>query len=92
MSAVLITQVKDVIDDMSFICEASSVMSGLSTYLQLYKILYPDLVEYHFTVTEMNDLLKKITGCLAALDTDLNCYPVGLTTAVLFDADGNAAG
>jgi hypothetical protein len=87
--AVLYDRIEDVIDNMRFQCDASIAMAGLSNYLELYKVLYPDLINYHLTRPEKNELLKKLTGCLAATGTDLNCYPAGLDTAYLFDMDGN---
>jgi len=34
-------------------------------------------------------LLKRCTKIVANLDLDLACYPLGYTTAILFDLDGN---
>lgn len=87
--AVPYVRIEDFIDNCRFQCDASIAMAGLSNYLELYKILYPDLINYEFSAAEVNLLLKKLTGCVVATGTDLNCYPMGLLTAQLFDASGN---
>jgi len=87
--AVPYVTVGDFIDNLRFQCDADVNLAGLSNYLELYKILYPDLTAYTFAPPIGNELLKKLTGCVVATETDVNCYPLGLTTAILFDADGN---
>lgn len=86
--AVPYVRIEDFIDNCRFQCDASPFLAGLSNYLELYKILYPDLINYEFTQPEKNDLLRKLTGCVVATGTGLNCYPTGLNTAILFDEDG----
>jgi hypothetical protein len=38
---------------------------------------------------DRNDILKRLTGCTAATQTTLNCYPRGLVTTLCFDTEGN---
>lgn len=87
--AVPYTDISSFIDNVSFQCEAAVELDGFSNYVQLYKVLYPVLVTYNFGDYQINDLLRKLTGCVIATGTDLNCYPVGLETTVCFDIDGN---
>lgn len=35
------------------------------------------------------EILKRCTKIVANLDLDLNCFPLGYTTTLLFDLDGN---
>jgi len=38
---------------------------------------------------DLNALLKELTCNVVGTGTDLSCYPLGVTTAILFDIDGN---
>jgi hypothetical protein len=89
MSAVPYVTVSDFLDDLRFQCDALDVGGGISAYIELYKILYPDIVAITIVPRERVLILKKLTGCTVALDTDLNCYPRGLAETTCFDADGN---
>lgn len=42
-----------------------------------------------FTPEERAEMLRRLTGQIAALDLDLACYPTGYTTTLLFDREGN---
>jgi hypothetical protein len=41
------------------------------------------------TLEEKTDMLKLCTKIVANLDLDLACFPLGYTTTILFDLDGN---
>lgn len=53
------------------------------------QLLNPAWAVTDMTVEEKNATLKKLTGLVFALESDLNCYPLGLDTAISFDIDGN---
>lgn len=41
------------------------------------------------TLEQKTEILKRCTRIVANLDLDLACYPLGYTTTILFDLDGN---
>lgn len=41
------------------------------------------------TLEQKTQMLKDCTKIVANLDLDLSCYPLGHTTTILFDLDGN---
>lgn len=41
------------------------------------------------TLEEKTAILKECTKTVANLKLDLSCYPMGYTTTLLFDLDGN---
>lgn len=41
------------------------------------------------TPEQKTEILKRCTRIVANLDLDLACYPLGYTTTILFDKDGN---
>ena len=47
----------------------------------------PDYTD--LTPEEKTEMLKKLTIIIARLGLDLNCFPVGYTTTLLFDTNGN---
>lgn len=51
--------------------------------------LLPDRPISDLTYEEKKEVLKECTKIVANLDLDLACFPMGWTTAVLFDRDGN---
>ncbi len=45
--------------------------------------------EVEISQEDQSAILKALTGFVVSLNINLSCYPLGLTTAVLFDEDGN---
>lgn len=43
----------------------------------------------NLTLEEKTETLKRVTRIVANLDLDLACYPLGYTTTILFDLEGN---
>lgn len=41
------------------------------------------------TLEEKTEMLKKCTKMVANLNLNINCFPLGYTTTLLFDTDGN---
>lgn len=41
------------------------------------------------SLSDKTEVLKRCTKIVANLSLDLSCYPLGYTTAILFDLDGN---
>jgi len=65
------------------------IFSVVQAALTAEMILNPSWSLTELTVDEKNAILKKLTGLVFALESDLNCYPMGLDTAISFDIDGN---
>lgn len=42
-----------------------------------------------WTYAQRKEFLKKLTILAVNLNLDVNCYPMGLNTAILFDSEGN---
>lgn len=51
--------------------------------------LVPDRSFDDLTLEEKTEVLKECTKIVANLNLDLACYPLGHTTTLLFDLDGN---
>ncbi len=57
--------------------------------IEAYRLANSAFMEIELTQDAVNDTLKKLTGCVVATGTDLNCYPTGYNTAILFDLNGD---
>ncbi len=79
----------DVMTNLQFLCEVSPDLGELADLIHEYAITHTEIGELLLTLPMKNVNLKLLTGCLAATETDLNAYPVGYNTALLFDTDGN---
>jgi hypothetical protein len=75
-------------NNLIFQCETSVDLSELAGEIHDYQITHSSISDLLLTTEMINVLLKKLTGCVAATETDLNAYPVGYNTALLFDLDG----
>jgi hypothetical protein len=87
--AVPYVTVGDFVDNLEVQCETFEVGALLIDWLETWKDENPDYLDLTFSRDDINALLKALTGCIVATGTDLNCYPTGLSTAILFDIDGN---
>lgn len=62
--------------------EVSSAIAGITA-------IHTDDWEIEITEEEQTAILKAITGFAVLLNVQVNCFPLGLTTSILFDEDGN---
>jgi len=83
------TDLGSVLLNVEFQLEVSPFFAPLSVIIETYRLANPDVMLFPLPPTAINETLKRLTGCVVATGTDLNCYPTGLNTAILFDADGN---
>jgi len=86
MSRPLNSDIAARVNDLVDLCP---ILSELSTGVADAIAAHVDDWEIEITETEQTDLLKAITGFIVLLNVHLNCYPTGLTTAVLFDENGD---
>jgi len=89
MAAVPIVIVDDIVQNMIFQTEVHPELGSLVTILNAYRVANIITLAETMTTPEINDALKKYTGCVVGTGTDLNCYPMGYSTALLFDLSGN---
>jgi hypothetical protein len=87
--AVTLVHLSDVVENCKYIMGEVLLLESAVAALTAAELLNPGWAVLTLTQDEINDQLKKLTGCVVATGTDLNCYPTGLNTAILFDADGN---
>lgn len=64
------------------------IFTVVQACLAAEQVLNPSWSVTDMTVEEKNATLKKLTGLVYALESDLNCYPLGLDTSISFDIDG----
>lgn len=72
-----------------FIAQTNSVGYLIAAAIQDWIDANPDYWDLELSIEDVNALLKALTGCVVATGTDLNCYPLGAATQILFDAAGN---
>lgn len=67
---------------------AVEIIDAITSALDLLSIVgepaYGEL-----TLEQKTDVLKRCTKIVRNLDLSLNCFPLGYTTTLLFDLDGN---
>lgn len=81
----LLVILRDVAEAVSL---ASEIIDSLSAaYDLLFGLGEPSYSE--LSLEEKTEILKRCTKIVANLDINLNCYPLGYTTTILFDTDGN---
>lgn len=87
--AVMYVDVETLVDNMIAIAMTNSVGYLLAEVLTDWKDDNPDFLDLELSVDDLNALLKEHTCCIVGTGTNVSCYPTGLTTAILFDLDGN---
>lgn len=87
--AVYYNTLDDVMTNLIFQCGVSADLSELAGIIHDYAITHTGIGDLVMTLPMRNENLKLLTGCLAATETDLNAYPVGYNTALLFDLNGD---
>jgi hypothetical protein len=81
--------VENMVNNLIDIANVTSVGSLIQEVLEDWKTDNPDFLDLPYDQDERNDTLRVLTGCVVGTRTDLNCYPLGLTTTIVFDVDGN---
>jgi len=79
----------DICENLTYQCSEYAVLSDLITLINAYRVTNAVPLAVELSETNINDMLRLLTGCTVATGTELNCYPRGLVTTMLFDADGN---
>lgn len=87
--AVVYSTIGDMVDNLIDQCLTNEVGALVAVVLEDWKSENEEYLDLEFSQDDKNAMLKVLTGCVVGTDTGLNCYPLGLTTALLFDLDGN---
>lgn len=87
--AVPLVTLNDLVENVKWIMSEQLGLEEAVAALTLTQVTNPIWALTNITTDERNEHLKKLTGCVVGSETDLNCYPLGLTTAILFDANGD---
>ena len=83
------TDIKNFAENLRDLALSNEIGALIAEVIQDWIDENEDYWELELSQDDLNALLKDLTGCVVATGTSLNCYPLGLTTAILFDADGN---
>ena len=87
----MLTQ-NDIILALEHVCDAVPDLATLKESIELMRTLVEGSYGDVLTEVEETAVLKAYTGNVAAMRLSINCYPFGLETYRLFDADGNLIG
>ncbi len=89
MAAVPYVTVKDFADNLNYLCEAEPNMATIQAAIAIEILANPIWLTETLDLTELNDILRRLTGMVVALDPDINCYPRGADLVQCFDLDGH---
>lgn len=76
-------------DNIAAMCDAYFVFAPLRLAIDGWLLINFGLLNTDMTQEAKDLALKILTTNLVGMGSDLNCYPTGLNTAILFDIDGN---
>lgn len=79
----------DWVDNMAGECDVSILLFPLKEIIIIWKATNFGLLNGPISDGTRNLMLKILTTQVVALQQELNCYPLGYDTAILFDQDGN---
>jgi hypothetical protein len=60
----------------------------ITAFIEAYRLANPDFMLTETPEIHRNDILKRLTGCVVETMSEVNCYPTGYLTAILFDLSG----
>lgn len=87
--AVYVHNIKDFADNLVGLALTNEVGALIAEVIQDWIDENEDYWELELSQDDLNALLKELTCDIVGTGTNLSCYPTGLTTAILFDIDGN---
>lgn len=80
----------DYIRNIAELCDASPVLLPLRVVIEGYLVLNAEIFDaLNMTEENRNYALRLLTGFTVSTRVNVNCYPRGETTTILFDLDGN---
>jgi len=87
--AVRLVTVNDIVENCKYMMADQLGLEIAVASLTALQVLNPAWAVTDLTTDEINSQLKHVTGYVVGTDTDLNCYPTGYNTAILFDLNGD---
>lgn len=87
--SVYVGYLKDYADNIAAMCDAYFVFAPLKEIIIVWAAVNYGLLNTEMTQEAKNEALKILTTNIVGMQSDLNCYPTGVNTAILFDIDGN---
>ena len=80
-------------DDVALLCRliADSVpeMAALSANIDATRAFVSPDWDGEIDLTDQTALLKALTGDVVRLNVNISCYPLGVSTFLIFDENGN---
>jgi len=89
LGAVDFIDIKSFADNLVFLAQTNSVGYLIAEVIQDWIDENEDYWDVGLAESDVNALLKALTGCVVATRTDLSCYPLGRVTQILFDSSGS---
>lgn len=75
--------------NMEAMCDVSVVMAPLKIVIEGWRLINFMTLSGAISEGTRNEMLKNLTTQVVAVNPDVNCYPMGYNTGLLFDIDGN---
>lgn len=89
MAAVPYTDYGAMLLDLEWQLEALPALAVVSALIEAYRLANPVFMSTPTGVSERNEIMKKLTGCFVGTLNNVNAYPLGYETGILFDLSGN---
>jgi hypothetical protein len=89
MAAVDYSSLNALTENIKFQLDEVIGMESVVAAITALQILNPAWLVEDVTQDDRNLWLKKLTGCVVATGTNLNCYPIGMTDTLCFDSSGD---
>jgi hypothetical protein len=89
MAAVPYVTLDDVLHNVNFQLEDSSGFAAVIVLIDAYRAANSGFLSNPLSQDEIDGMLKRLTGCVVGINSDMNCYPLGETDVRCFDLSGN---
>jgi len=89
MPAVHYSNLSAVCDNLRYQIEDTVGLEIVVAAIASLQVLNPAWLVNTLTEDDRNEMLKKLTACTVGTDVNVNCYPLGYVTQLLFDLDGH---
>jgi hypothetical protein len=89
MPATSYVTLDDLVQNLIYQCEPFALLIPLIADLEAFRLVYVTVLGATMTRDDVRALNRQMTGCISAMSSDLNCYPIGSATTICFDSSGN---
>lgn len=83
-----VTDIKEFAENLRDLAMTNEVGVLIAEFIQNWIDENEDYWDQVLSQDDLNALLKELTCNVVGTGTNLNCYPMGVTTAILFNVDG----